>query len=117
MAATYQGDFDLENESYEQQTSRYSDESDQSAPEESLDSDGTEEVIGKKINESATLKGLGSVICGRKKSKGKPGRKAKWTDECTDDLVDIICNNEVYKKRSYSPTSRHQRLVDIMKRL
>lgn len=99
MAATYQGDLDLENESYEQQTSRYSDESYQSAPEESLESDGAEEVIGKKINESATLKGLGQGICGRKKNKGKPGRKAKWTDECTDDLVDIICNNEVYKKR------------------
>eukprot|EP00112_Aurelia_sp_Birch-Aquarium-sp1_P001321 Seg11396.2 transcript_id=Seg11396.2/GoldUCD/mRNA.D3Y31 product="hypothetical protein" protein_id=Seg11396.2/GoldUCD/D3Y31 len=99
MAATYQGDLDLENESYEQPTSRYSDESYQSAPEESLESDGAEEVIGKKINESATLKGLGQGICGRKKNKGKPGRKAKWTDECTDDLVDIICNNEVYKKR------------------
>ena len=33
-----------------------------------------------------------------RKQKGKPGkrgRKAKWTHDCTNDLVDIICKNEV----------------------
>ncbi len=30
---------------------------------------------------------------------GKRGVKAKWSDDCTDDLVDIICNNELYKRK------------------
>lgn len=34
-----------------------------------------------------------------KKDKTRPGRKVQWIDESTDDLVDIICNNETYKRR------------------
>ena len=29
----------------------------------------------------------------------KAGRKAQWSESCTDDLVDIICNNETYQKK------------------
>ena len=105
MAATYRGDFDLEDEFYEQQSLPHSENSDESAPgeEENLESDDAEGVIeGTKLDESSSVKGLGQGKSGARKTKkgnGKPGRKAKWTDECTDDLVDIICNNEVYKKR------------------
>ena len=103
-AATYRGDFDNgENEFYEQQTSQYGYESDQSAPdeEEALEFDGDyEDIEATKINESTESIGLGQGKIGRnKKAKGKPGSKAKLADKFTDDLVDIICNNDVYKKR------------------
>ena len=29
----------------------------------------------------------------------KAGRKAQWSEACTDDLVDIICNNETYQTK------------------
>ena len=32
----------------------------------------------------------------------KAGRKAQWSESCTDDLVDIICNNETYQKKLIS---------------
>ena len=107
MAATYQGEFDSEDDFYEQQTLPCSDNSDESAPgeEENLESDDAKGVInleGTKLHESSAAKRLGQENGGTRKTKKgnrKPGRKAKWTDECTDDLVDIICNNEVYKKR------------------
>ena len=44
------------------------------------------------------------MLRGKDTRKGKStpcirGRKTKWTDDCTNDLVDIICNNEVYKRK------------------
>ena len=44
------------------------------------------------------------MLRGKDTRKGKStpcirGRKAKWTDDCTNDLVDIICNNEVHKRK------------------
>ena len=65
-----------------------------------MESDGVHCVIeATQMNESAALKSIGLGNGSNKKGKGKPGRKARWMDGCTDDLVDIICNNEVYKKR------------------
>ena len=100
MAATYLGDFGNEEKEHDvQQISRYNFKS-VSDEEEGLESDDGDNIIeATQINESAARKSIGLGNGSNRKGKGKPGRKARWTDGCTDDLVDIICNNEVYKKR------------------
>ena len=81
MAMTYIGDFgNVENDSNEQQISRYNFES-VSDEEEGLESDGVHCVIeATQINESAALKSIGLGNGSNNKGKGKPGRKARWTD-------------------------------------
>ncbi len=41
----------------------------------------------------------GKVGPKKAKKKGKAGRKAQWSDSCTDDLIDIICSNDVFQKK------------------
>ncbi len=54
--------------------------------------DGDNIIEASQINESAARKSIGLGNGGNRKGKENPGRKARLTD----DLVDIICNNEVY---------------------
>ena len=94
LAATYLDDFgNEEKECNEQQISRYNFDS-VSDEEEGLESDDGNNIIeATQINESAARKSIGLGNGSNRKGKGEPGRKA--TDGCTNDLVDIICNNEV----------------------
>lgn len=55
-------------------------------------------------DEEDALRGVVNDSCSLKvrptKQKGKrAGKKAKWSEACTDDLVDIICNSEIYQKK------------------
>ena len=58
-----------------------------------------EDAVGVMVNESCSLKVDRPTGPKPAKQKGKRvGRKAKWSEACTDDLVEIICNREIYQK-------------------
>ncbi len=113
MAATYLGDFGNEEKEHDvQQISRYNFKS-VSDEEEGLESDDGDNIIeAKQINESAARKSIGLGNRSNRKGEGKPGRKARWTDV----LMEIICNNQVYKKRIIFTNIKTSKMVIIMKK-
>ena len=73
-------------------------------PEEEESNKEEEDLDGLTLWEAAILKskisqGKGKAKTGKGKTKGKPGRKAAWRDDCTSDLVDIICSSDTYQKK------------------
>ena len=79
-------------------------------PPEEEESNGEEDQDDLTLWEAALLKRKISLGKGKAKpkygakasngkTKGKPGRKAVWSDECTNDLVDVICSSDIYQKK------------------
>ena len=79
-------------------------------PSEEEESNGEEDQDDLTLWEAALLKrkisrGKGKAKpkygakASNRKTKGKPGRKAVWSDECTNDLVDVICSSDIYQKK------------------
>lgn len=58
-------------------------------------------------------------ISDKKKSTNarKRGRKAKWSDERTDDLVDIICKDELSKRKLIFTNTKTAKMGNIYARL
>ena len=48
-----------------------------------------------------------------KKPKGKKGRKEKWSNSLVDDMIDIVVNNNYYKKRLIFVNVKNQKNTDI----
>ena len=72
--------------------------------EEETDDDSissAEAILMKNKREKGKAKGKHGAtgIGGKANAKGKPGRKASWSEDWTNDLVDIICSNDVYQKK------------------
>ena len=72
--------------------------------EEETDDDSislAEAILMKNKREKGKAKGKhGAIgIGGKAKTKEKPGRKAIWSEDWTNDLVDIICSNDVHQKK------------------
>lgn len=53
----------------------------------------------------------------KRKQKQKPGRKATWSDSLVDDLVDIVVNNEYYKKRLIFMNMKNQKNAEIYEKI
>lgn len=70
-----------------------SDESDKS--ENGEDEEDQETITGKGKKRSLKLK--------------KPGRKARWSDSLVDDLVDVITNDEYYRKKLIFTNTKNQK--------
>ena len=81
----------------------YPSEEEESNEEEDLDEDGLTlweaAILKSKISRGKSkAKSEYGAKAGKGKTKGKPGRKAVWSDHCTNDLVDIICSSDTYQK-------------------
>lgn len=55
------------------------------------------------------LKSKNHLRKSRKKSNKKPGRKAKWSEALVNDLVDIVANDEYYKKKLIFTNTKNQK--------
>ena len=53
----------------------------------------------------------------KKQSKKKPGRKAKWSDSLINDMVDIIINDENYKRKLIFTNTKNQKNGDIYSKI
>ena len=52
-----------------------------------------------------------------KKTKKKAGRKAKWSNSLVDDMVDIVVNNDYYKKRLIFVNVKNQKNSEIYEKI
>ncbi len=98
---TFFGDFDGEFEQFEADSSEESPQQTtfkelvNNCAEEGEEEDEEDAIIGVVSNDSCSSK----VDRPTKQKDKRAGRKAKWSEACTDDLVDIICNSEIYQKK------------------
>ena len=53
-----------------------------------------ESAVAEVINESCSSK-----VKPLKRHRNKAGRKTNWRETTTNDLVDIICNSEMYQRK------------------
>jgi hypothetical protein len=51
----------------------------------------------------------------KRKAKGPKGRRRAWKDSHIDDMIDIIVNNEKYKKKLIFTNVKKQKIVRYMK--
>ena len=50
-------------------------------------------------NESSSEDEEICISKGKQKAKGRAGRKSQWPEAVLNDLIDVILNNETYKRR------------------
>ena len=65
----------------------------------------------KEINKEKTLESKGSDSVGKKQKKGMP--KLLWSQDLQNDLVDIICNNEHYKRKLIFTNSKNSSNAEV----
>ena len=51
----------------------------------------------------------------KSKSKRKTGRRPKWKDDDVDDMIDIVVNNDYYKRKLVFTNSKNQRNGEFMR--
>lgn len=49
----------------------------------------------------------------KKKSSGRPGRKAQWSNTLLNDLIDIIVNNEYFRRKLIFTNTKNQKNAEV----
>ena len=70
-------------------------------------------VCNEDCEESDEYEDVSTKQLPKNKSKKKPGRKAMWSDSLVNDLVDIIANDEYYKKKLIFTNTKNQKNGNI----
>eukprot|EP00794_Sanderia_malayensis_P013280 gene13280-14649_t len=60
---------------------------------------------------------VGSETVTTNKEKRKAGRKANWSEEAVDELVDVVCQNEAYRKRLIFTNNKASKNLEIYKKI
>lgn len=85
-----------------------------STHEEEFDLVETHDIgLGHEVNENCDESdedvSTNKLPCNKNKHNKKPGRKAQWSDSLVNDLVDIIANEEYYKKKLIFTNTKNQK--------
>jgi len=49
----------------------------------------------------------------KKKSSGRPGRKAQWSNTLLNDLIDIIVTNEYFRRKLIFTNTKNQKNAEV----